>query len=389
MPEDRADIPGGQETRAQETGAQVAGAQPAAGASGPAHPPLAIRTNPQLAAGRHAATVCAIAHDEMYFLPAFLAHYRRLGADRFVILDDRSTDGTAEYLAGEPDVMVVESPLRYFEEVAYAPEERAGILETRAVRLWRDQMMNGFCEGQWTVMADPDELLVLPGGLTLPAFAARLEAEGAAAVWGAMIDMYPRAIGDITGPRAAPTGPGGFDPGGPGGASAAGSAAGPWLFDARPHIDPGQPIQSPAIPRTVYPGSVARLFARWGVLGQGTLVRRIRRRLSGYRYEGASMIHKTPFLRWQAGDRFLNCHVTSKPVSATRAVAILHFKFTADLGRKIEYALKSGGYNQGSRSYRLYATLIDRMMQADAAFTAGISREYTSWKDLEESGILR
>lgn len=356
MPEDRADL----------TGSRTAG-----------HPPLAVRSNPQLAEGRHAATVCAIVHDEMYFLPAFLAYYRGLGADRFVILDDRSTDGTAEYLAGQPDVMVVESPIRYFEEVTYGAEEQAGILETRAVRLWRDQMMTGFCDDQWAVMVDPDEFVVLPDGLSLPAFAARLEAEGASAVWGAMIDMYPRAIGDITGPGAAPTGPGAFD------------LAGPWFFDARPHIDPGQLIQSPAIPRTVYPGSVSRLFARWRLLEQGSLLRQIRRRISGYRYQGASMIHKTPLVRWHAGDRFLNCHVTSKPVSPTHVIAILHFKFTADLGRKIEYALSSGGYNQGSRSYRLYASLIDKMIQANANFIDKSSRQYSSWKDLQDARMIR
>lgn len=327
--------------------------------------------------GRYAATVCAIVHDEMYFLPAFLAYYRGLGADRFVILDDRSTDGTAEYLAAQADVMVVESPLRYFEEVEYDPETRAQVLETRAVRLWRDQLMDAFCDGQWAAMVDPDEFLVLPDGMTLPAFAARLEAEGAEAVWGAMIDMYPRDIGDITGPGAAPTGPGGFD------------LAGPWYFDARPHIDPAQLRQTPAIPRTVYPGSVSRLFATWDVLPQGTLVRRIRRRISGYRYQGASMIHKTPLVRWRAGDRFLNCHVTSKPVSPTHALAILHFKFTADLGRKIEYALKSGGYNQGSRSYRLYSTLIDRMIKSEATFLGKVSREHTSWEDLQAAKIIR
>ena len=47
--------------------------------------PLGVRANPML--GRYAATVCAIVHDEMFFLPAFLAHYRRLGADRFILLD--------------------------------------------------------------------------------------------------------------------------------------------------------------------------------------------------------------------------------------------------------------------------------------------------------------
>lgn len=364
MPEDRAELPRG---LPRELAAAVT------------HPPLAIRSNPL--SGRHAATVCAIVHDEMYFLPAFLAYYRGLGADRFIILDDRSTDGTAEYLAGEPDVMVLESPLRYSDQVDYDPAIRAQILETRAVRLWRDQILAGFCDGQWAAMVDPDEFLVLPDGLTLPAFAARLEAEGAEAAWGAMIDMYPASVGDITGPAAAATGPGGFDPAGCGG--------GPWHFDARPHIDPAQLVQSPAIPRTVYPGSVSRLFATWGVLEQGPALRRLRRWLSGYRYQGASMIHKTPLVRWQAGDRFLNCHVTTKPVSPRHAVAILHFKFTADLGRKIEYALTSGSYNQGSRSYRLYATLIERMIDAKASFLGKASRKYSSWKDLQEAGVIR
>ena len=66
---------------------RLAPASPAAG-----HAPLEIRANPML--GSYAATVCAIVHDEMFFLQAFLAHYRRLGADRFIILDDCSTDGT-------------------------------------------------------------------------------------------------------------------------------------------------------------------------------------------------------------------------------------------------------------------------------------------------------
>ncbi len=350
-----------------------------------AHPPLAIRSNPLL--GRFAATVCAIVHDEMFFLPAFLAHYRALGADRFVILDDRSTDGTADYLAHQPDVMVVESPLRYFEEVAYDPATRATILETRAVRLWRDQLVAGFCTGQWAAVVDPDEFLALPAG-GLPALARRLEAEGATAAWGAMVDMYPAAIGEITGARARAATR--FD--------LAGSGAGPWYFDARPHLDPGRLRETPPVPRTVYPGSVARLFAEWDVLPQGSAVRRLRRRLSGYRYQGASMIHKTPFLLWEPGDRFLNCHVTSKParpgpgaagVSARAVVPIMHFKFTADLGRKIEYALATGGYNQGSRSYRLYATLIERMRAADARFLGRASRRYREPADFAAAGIAR
>jgi hypothetical protein len=319
--------------------------------------------------GTYAATVCAIVHDEMFFLPAFLAHYRRLGADRFIILDDASADGTGDFLAGEPDVMVVESGIRYFAEVSYPPETLARIRETRAVRLWRDQMLDQFCTGQWAVVVDPDEFLALP--TSLPAFFAALAAEGAEAAWGVMVDMYPERVRDILGKDAARF-----------------RLEDAWFFDARPHLDPGQPRETPPVPRTVYPGSVSRLLAAWDVLPQGTLARRIRRRLSGYRYQAASPIHKTPVVFWRPGDWFLNCHVTSKPV-APRVVPIMHFKFTADLGRKIEYALATGGYNQGSRSYRLYATLIERMRARDAAFVAPVSQRYRDPRDFAAAGIAR
>ena len=136
-------------------------------------------------------------------LPAFLAHYRRLGVDRFIVLDDCSTDGTMAFLAAQPDVMVVESGIRYFAEVPYPPETLARIRETRAVRLWRDQMLDQFCTGQWAVVVDPDEFLALPADL--PAFFASLAAEGAEAAWGVMVDMYPERVRDILGsglPRA-------------------------------------------------------------------------------------------------------------------------------------------------------------------------------------------
>jgi len=345
--------------------AMVPDRMPAPPAAGQA--PLEIRSNPML--GTYAVTVCAIVHDEMFFLEAFLAHYRRLGADRFIILDDASSDGTREFLAAQPDVMVVASRIRYFAQISYPPEVLTRIRETRAVRLWRDQMLDQYCAGQWAVVVDPDEFLALP--TSLPAFCAELAADGAEAAWGVMVDMYPERVRDLLGQDAAHF-----------------RLEDPWFFDGKPHLDPAQSRLTPPVPRTVYPGSVSRLFATWDVLPQGTLVRRIRRRLSGYRYQAASPIHKTPVLFWRPGDWFLNCHVTSKPV-APRVVPMMHFKFTADLGRKIEYALSTGGYNQGSRSYRLYATLLERMRARDGSFLAPVSRRYRDPRDFADAGIAR
>lgn len=353
-------------TEATTTGA-AAGAEPRDGPVPAAEvPPLAIRHNPM--EGAHALTLCCILHDERFFLPEFLRHYRRLGVTRFIMLDDRSTDGGFEFLARQPDVMLVGSALRYADQIAYGPRMQALVRETRAVRLWRDQMLDRFCDGQWAVVVDPDEFLALPEGDTLPGLAARLEETGVEAVWGCMIDMYPRAIGDIL---EAPAG-------------AEFSLSEPWFFDARPHLRlrPGHET-----PRAVYPGSVARLLAQYRVMDQGGLDKRLRRRLTGYRYATHSMIHKTPLVRWRRGDHFLNCHLTDKPVGPRHLLPILHFKFTADLGRKIDFALESAAYNQGSRSYRLYAGLLAAMKARDGSFTDPVSRPFTGFEDLRRAGL--
>jgi hypothetical protein len=216
-------------------------------------------------------------------------------------------------------------------------------------------------------MVDPDEFLAPPEG-DLVALTRRLAAAGAEAAWGVMIDMYPRSVADIL----KPSGDFALDAG--------------WYFDARPHL---RPAPGRAVPKTVYPGSVARLFCDWGVLPQGGWNKRLRRRLTGYRYATHSMIHKTPLVFWREGDMFRNCHLTSKPVDPDRVLPIMHFKFTADLGRKIAYALETGGYNQGSRSYGLYAELIARMARAEGSFLHPGSRRYRTPEDFVRAGIAR
>ena len=44
-----------------------------------------------------------VAYNEALRLPAFLDYYRRLGVGRFFIIDNKSTDGTAELLAAQDD----------------------------------------------------------------------------------------------------------------------------------------------------------------------------------------------------------------------------------------------------------------------------------------------
>ncbi|CAN5679180.1 glycosyltransferase family 2 protein [soil metagenome] len=360
-------------TRRQE------GLAPEAAEAAAGFPPLTIRHNPML--GRHALTLCCIMRDERFFLDAFLAHYRALGVDRFIVLDDGSSDGSTECLAAEPDVMLVASPLRYAQQIEYDAALRAQVLETRAVRLWRDQLMNQFCAGQWAIAADADEFLCLPEGLDARALAGRLEREGHDALWGAMIDMYPERIADMQpGPQ-----PGG-NPGGNPGGEARFALDAPWYFDGREHI---RPAAGRAVPRGVYPGSRARLVAEHGVLPQGSLVRRLRRRLSGYRYAPHGMLYKVPLVFWREGDMFRNCHCLTKPVTPDYVLPIMHFKFTVDLQRKVDFAVASGGYSLGSSGYKRIRDLLERMKAQDAAFLCPISVRYRDYADFARAGIAR
>jgi hypothetical protein len=342
------------------------------GAGEGAFPPLEIRHEPPPGPGRDRGglTLFCIVRDEGFFLPAFLAHYRRLGIARFVVLDDGSTDGSLDLLRTQPDVTIVGSPLRYGDTIAYAPALAGRVLETRAVRLWRDQLMNRFAIDRWAVVADSDEFLCLPEGMTLPDLVARLEAEGIEAVWGSMTDMYPARVADLRAAHADAFVPDGS-----------------WYFDGREHIRPRR--DETAVPRMIYPGVRARLLARAGLQPQGSLLRRLRRRLSGFRYAPTDMLHKVPLMRWREGDLFRNCHWPTKRVSARYVLPIMHFKFTADLPRRIDYAIASGGYNRGSQGYRLYRDLLDRMAAEGGSFLAPVSRRFESYADFERAGIGR
>ncbi len=51
--------------------------------------------------------------NEMARLPHFLDHYRALGVGQFLIVDNASDDGTADYLAAQPDVSLWTAPDSY------------------------------------------------------------------------------------------------------------------------------------------------------------------------------------------------------------------------------------------------------------------------------------
>ncbi|WP_299131778.1 glycosyltransferase family 2 protein [uncultured Amaricoccus sp.] len=315
-------------------------------------PLLEIRRDPT--GGARGLGLCAVVHDEMFFLPEFLRHYRALGVARFIFLDDASTDGTAEFLGDQPDCVLVGSPYRYFDKVEGA----------RAIYAWRQALLDGFCRDQWAIFADADEFLALPAGVGVADVIARLTAAGSDSVWGVMVDLYPE--------RITPAGPFRVD--------------GDWFFDARPHLyaRPGWKK-----PMTLYRGSRARLLAEHRISERKGALRAAALRLGLGGFLKVNNLAKAPLVRWTAGHRFDGSHRVVPPPTVGDILAIMHFKFAGDLGRKVAYALDTKGYEGGSRQYQLMGELLARMEAEGRDFLGRGSRRLTSPADLYAAGVGR
>lgn len=82
-------------------------------------------------------------------LAPFLAHYRRLGVTRFLVVDDQSDDGTYEYLAEQPDVDLYSSNVR-FAEAGHGTQ-------------WRYALAKSYGFNRYYLSVDIDEYLVYSG----------------------------------------------------------------------------------------------------------------------------------------------------------------------------------------------------------------------------------
>ncbi len=127
----------------------------------------------------------ASVRNEAQRLPWFLKHYRRLGADHFLIVDNGSSDGTAELLANEPDVSLWSTGHSY-------RLSRFGLD-------WVTWLMMRYGHGHWCLTVDADELLIYPyhDSRPLPALTEWLDAQGQRVFPAMMLDLYPEgALGE-------------------------------------------------------------------------------------------------------------------------------------------------------------------------------------------------
>jgi hypothetical protein len=310
-----------------------------------------------------------VVRDGMFFLPAFLEHHRRIGFRQFCFIDDRSTDGTREYLAGQEDCAVFASPHRYGDAI---PAPEAGRTE-KAAHAWKREFPRRYFDGKWLVVLDVDEFLHLPTAHTgIDELFSEADRRGVTRIPAVMVDLYPERAAELR-RQIAPRSIEDF------------VAAYP-CFDRGPYFEwvPGK-----SKPDYANYGLLARKFAEHGIRkpGRGSISSLFRQLFK--REALKSTLHKIPVVRWVAGTEMVGAHRTNNGPDCRALLTIAHFKLTCDLWRRMDYAIKSGAYSNGSRKYSALDTLLERMMKRNEAFLFEGSRRYGGSKGFEESGLMR
>jgi len=253
--------------------------------------------------------VVASMRNEMFMLPHFLAHYRRLGVESFLIADNCSDDGTLEFLAAQADVALFSVDTDY-------RHSHYGVA-------WQQALMANFRTDRWSLVADADELLTwetrqtgtLPNLLRTAAF------DGADAARIFMLDMYPQG----------PLAQAGFASGDPF-AEAGFTDHTPFLrnsFGRGPYSN--APTWTSAVRHRLIPGSRNELFVAQKI----------------------ALLKYSAFLRPSAG-----LHYVAGARLAKRDLLFGHFKYNADFHRKARAEVARRQHFNNAEEYRKYLALL-------------------------------
>jgi len=128
--------------------------------------------------------ICVIKND-IKRLKIFLEHYRKLGVNQFAFLDDKSTDGTKDFLLSQKDVELFASSQIFFTERKEA---------------WINRILAYYGFNRWYLVVDSDELLVYDDfeNYSLTQFIKLLEKKNITAVTGIMVDMYSKEQSNLS-----------------------------------------------------------------------------------------------------------------------------------------------------------------------------------------------
>lgn len=302
--------------------------------------PVARRTT---AIGASDVLLFATLRNERIRLPYFLKYYRDLGVGHFLIVDNGSDDGSAEYLAAQSDVSLWSTTASY--------------RKARFGQDWLNWLLLRHGTGHWCLTVDADEFLIYPFCDSRPirALTDWLDTQGIRSMAAMQLDMYPQ------GPIDAQPYHEGQDP-----------------FEIACWFDSGNYMisKNPEYGNLwIQGGPRARVYF-------------------SETPEQAPSLNKIPLVKWQR--RF--CYVSSTHILLPRGLnlvydqsggerisgCLLHAKFLSTMPAKVQEELTRREHFAGSREYAAYA----RMPGAAPDLWWEWSTRFAGWRQLARQGIL-
>jgi hypothetical protein len=282
-----------------------------------------------------------VARNEGTRLPFFFEHHRRLGVNRFLVVDNGSDDGSVEFLSDQPDTIVWSTTESY--------------LRSNCGVAWTDLILRRYVTRQWCLVADADELFVYPAfeRRGLRELCAALDREGATCYRALVLDMY-----------------------GEGHLSEASCRPGQDPLEVFPYFDRAYyrlrvPFDGPRRNMTNYWGGVrARMF------GEG---------LGGY------LVSRVSLFRYSPGEVLMSgYHWLDRPTDelASGRGAVLHFKFTSQFIDKVAEEVARKEHARLARIYKIYSRALEA--QPDPVFFDPMhSVRFESSEQLVAMGVMR
>ncbi len=118
-----------------------------------------------------------IVRNEELRLPYFFNYYRKLGVDRFFVIDNASDDGTLDLIQENPNTHVFSTNEKF-----------------RNHWNWMESLLDKFGVGHWCLVVDADELFYYPycENINIKKFCKFLDLHNHEAVKNLFIDIYPK-----------------------------------------------------------------------------------------------------------------------------------------------------------------------------------------------------
>ncbi len=277
-------------------------------------------------------------------LPWFFNHYRRLGVNHFLVVDNHSDDRSAEVLREQPDVSLWQTGSSY-----------------RAARFgldWLTWLQMRYGHGHWTLMVDADELLIYAHHDTrsLHELTNWLDAAGQKVFGAHLLDLYPKGPLGIQAcsPDTDPT------------------EVLPW-FDNGPY-------------RMQRQNPLGNLWVQGGVR---------ERMFFSDRPERSPTLNKIPLMRWSRRYAYVNsCHSVlpahlnygyDGPGGSAPSGVLLHTKFLPEI---VEKSRIEKMRRQHFHSPDQFGSYYDGIIGQPDLWTENSVR-YTGWRQLDQLKLMR